>query len=403
MLAYGVKLLELLSIDKTAEKSFLKIRLVLDEEVVLFWEIDDDTASYLVGLTLREEGHKYRLSFHSSRNSVNNRNISWLTKTYKDNSERINFTCSDDYINQLKRIKSIEKIKDIDALPFLTSALKEEKDEQVAEEDTLYLRRPAWRIALILSITILTVFSFSSYKYFYNPVYGDNPKLINEYEKKEITLKKKEQRANRLSYEETKGTGYIPYIELKDLITYGLPEGSVAITFDDGPSEYTTDIIDILNEYQVGGTFFFIGKNVIKHPSSVQYVNENGYSIGNHGYTHMNFIKLSEEGQENELLKTNRLIEDITQERVTMFRPPYGSFNDDVIDLMGNKEMNMVIWNVDPKDWKSPNSTKIVDHLHSSDMSGSIILLHETKMVVEALPEIIEYLQNEDLQIVNLR
>ncbi|KQL37539.1 hypothetical protein AN959_00140 [Psychrobacillus sp. FJAT-21963] len=194
----------------------------------------------------------------------------------------------------------------------------------------------------------------------------------------------------------------LPLVELSENVNFSIQEGNVALTFDDGPSKFTKEITDILKEHDVGGTFFFIGKNVEKYHDSIQYVKSNGYSIGSHSMHHHNFTNLSVEQQEYELLHTNKLIENITQEKITLFRPPYGSKNEITIELMDKTNTKMVLWNADTEDWKSQNANEIVNYVVNSKTSGSIILLHESQAVIEALPRIIEHLKNQGLHIVSL-
>ncbi|MBE3102379.1 MAG: polysaccharide deacetylase family protein [Firmicutes bacterium] len=195
----------------------------------------------------------------------------------------------------------------------------------------------------------------------------------------------------------------IPFIELGEATTYSIPEGNVALTFDDGPSQYSIEIADVLKKYGVGGTFFFIGRNAKKYSDYVQYIQSNGYSIGSHSMNHVNIANLSHEEQENELIQSIKLLEEITNGEIILFRVPFGSFNKQVKDLMHEHQYKMVLWNNDPKDWKTRDADKIFNDIQNSYTSGSIILLHESQAVVDALPRIIEYLQGLDLEIINLK
>ena len=195
----------------------------------------------------------------------------------------------------------------------------------------------------------------------------------------------------------------LPCIELDEAVTYGLPEGSVALTFDDGPSPYSAGIVDVLKEYEVGGTFFFIGYNVARYPDAVKYVHQNGYSIGSHSMDHAKMTDLSCEKQEYEMVQSIRSIEDIIKERVFLFRAPFGSFDEQVENLAREYQYKLVLWNNDPKDWKTRNADQIFLHIHDTELSGSIILLHESQAVVDTLPRVIEYIQKQDLEMVSLR
>nr|WP_280521268.1 polysaccharide deacetylase family protein [Paenibacillus mangrovi] len=187
------------------------------------------------------------------------------------------------------------------------------------------------------------------------------------------------------------------------MINYSVPKDFVAITFDDGPSKYTKDIVDILTDYHVGGTFFFVGTQVKKFPESVKYVGEHGFSIGNHSMSHANLQKLSLAEQQAEILGNNRLIESITSKPVVLFRPPYGSMNAQTKEIVEYANMKITMWNRDPEDWKfKKNPQKVLSYIEHSKTRGSVILLHESKETVELLPDIIEYLQQQKVQIINL-
>lgn len=177
----------------------------------------------------------------------------------------------------------------------------------------------------------------------------------------------------------------------------------VALTFDDGPSDYSKQIVDILMEFGAGGTFFLIGSNMDEHPDSVEYIHDNNFSIGTHSLNHINFASSSLATQKGELQQSIEMIEAVTGEAVTLFRPPYGQMNEDTKQLSRELGQRIVLWNNDPKDWESRNASNILQQVKSQDVSGSIILLHETEATVEALPEIISYLQEQGLQLVSLQ
>src|SRR5699024_9761153 len=124
-----------------------------------------------------------------------------------------------------------------------------------------------------------------------------------------------------------------------------IPEGSVALTFDDGPSSHSKEIADILTNYQAGGTFFFIGANVQKYPESVRYIYKKGYSIGTHSMHHEDVSQLSYDNQEKELLRARQLVEKITGEQSNLFRPPYGAQGKLTQHLMNEHNSKMVLWN----------------------------------------------------------
>ena len=123
----------------------------------------------------------------------------------------------------------------------------------------------------------------------------------------------------------------------------------VALTFDDGPHEYLTEVLlDGLKEREVRATFFITGLNAEKNPKVLKRISEEGHLIGNHTYSHLQLTKRNETAFKQELVKTNHIIKEITGEEVLFVRPPYGTWNKSF-----EKELNMLpfLWNVDPLDW----------------------------------------------------
>ena len=118
--------------------------------------------------------------------------------------------------------------------------------------------------------------------------------------------------------------------------------------------------------------------------------------------THAKFTKLPIKKQEKEILQSNQLIKKITGEPVVLIRPPYGAKNNSTISLAQKYDLDIVLWNIDTLDWKSRNSKKIIQAVKKENTSGSIILLHESQATLDALPDIIKYLQKQDLEIVSL-
>ncbi|MDQ0254519.1 peptidoglycan/xylan/chitin deacetylase (PgdA/CDA1 family) [Evansella vedderi] len=406
MSLHHIKLLELLSVHRMAEKSFLKIKFSFGQEMELFWEIDQDTATHLMELTEYHGQSKYRLSFHSSWDPIKKQNTSIITRTFKDHSKKIYFSCSREYLNQLNAIKDIQQLSEYNDLSFLTKELP--MDEQELQEQEVLKSKDrngsyTWRVLTVVCLAIFLL-GYSGYDYVNKTVSGEDFHVITGFTGKETVLSQKDFHSiSRDLSIDPHLEHTLPYLELNELLTFSIPEGNVAITFDDGPSLYTKEITDILLEYQVGGTFFFVGSNVKKYPENVRYVHSNGYSIGSHSNNHINMKPLSNEDQENELLIANQTIQEITLEPVDLFRPPFGAYDERMLELMTQFNNKMVLWNIDPEDWRTHNPKDIYNHIRQSDVSGSIILLHETQAVVDALPKIIEYLQEEGLQMVNLR
>ncbi len=195
----------------------------------------------------------------------------------------------------------------------------------------------------------------------------------------------------------------LAYFEVEKMSKSCLPEGYVALTIDDGPSEYTKKIVDILIENQVGATFFFIGVHALSYPESVQYASSKGMSIGNHTWSHKNLTTLSTDEQIKEIEKTDAYLTSLTDKPVTLFRPPYGRADEKLMETLDNKQLRSLGWNRDPRDWQVSTTREIENYFSQTDPCGAIYLLHENKFTLEALPDFINKLKEENLEIVVLQ
>ncbi|QSZ27856.1 polysaccharide deacetylase family protein [Aceticella autotrophica] len=171
----------------------------------------------------------------------------------------------------------------------------------------------------------------------------------------------------------------------------------IALTFDDGPSnEFTKKYVDLLKSMNINGTFFVIGKNAEKHPELLKYIYENGNEIGLHSYSHPFLPKLTPEQMVDELYKTQEIVYNATGEKPILFRPPYGAYNKTLLQISNALGLHIVLWNVDPDDWKKPGIESIVNRVILKVKPGSVILLHEGKPeTFAALPQIIQKLKAE--------
>ncbi len=188
-------------------------------------------------------------------------------------------------------------------------------------------------------------------------------------------------------------------IELSgDSYTYSLPEGCVALTFDDGPSSYTRQLVDILVKEGVAANFLFIGVNVSRNPGAVRYADEHGMPVGNHSWDHSDMTANPAEENRINLERASRSLEQLTAAPVTIFRPPYGAVNSRLAEEADSRRLKVLLWNRDPEDWKAAGPEDILDYFKESEPSGGIYLLHEKQMTLQALPEIIAYLKGRGLK-----
>lgn len=165
----------------------------------------------------------------------------------------------------------------------------------------------------------------------------------------------------------------------------------IALTFDDGPSKYTEEILNILKKNDCNATFFVLGNKVSIYSNLLIESINNGNEIGNHSYNHKWMIKLNEKDLENQISKTQDIIKEYTGYTPKLIRPTYGSLNDRIKKI---SSLDIVLWNVDTLDWKYKNPNKIVENATKKLKDGNIILMHDThKQTLEALPKILEIIQ----------
>jgi len=191
----------------------------------------------------------------------------------------------------------------------------------------------------------------------------------------------------------------------KELPIYSVysEEKKIAISFDAAwGAEYTTTIMDILEERNIKTTFFLVGFWIDKYPERVKEIALRGHEIGNHSTTHPEMSKLSKTQIITEIETTQKKIEDLAGDRaVRLFRPPFGDYNDLLIQTCREMDFAVIQWDVDSLDWKELGVQPMVDRVIKNVRNGSIVLFHNNaKYITEALPLILDHLLTEGYSIV---
>ncbi|ABS22933.1 peptidoglycan-N-acetylglucosamine deacetylase [Bacillus cytotoxicus] len=172
------------------------------------------------------------------------------------------------------------------------------------------------------------------------------------------------------------------------------------LTFDDGPSEFQKEILDILKKNEIKATFFMIGSNISSHSESVKRLVKEGHYPGVHSMTH-NYAKLYKQGQfVEEMKQAQNMVKDITGIHPKLVRCPYGSMpglNQRLRDQMVVAGMKEWDWTIDSLDWKLPgNPNGVVQNVISgANQDREVILMHEKKQTVQALQTIINDLRKK--------
>ncbi len=171
-------------------------------------------------------------------------------------------------------------------------------------------------------------------------------------------------------------------------------ENVIALTFDDGPRQGTTDkLLDGLRERNVKATFFLVGRNIEGNEELVKRIYDEGHLIGNHTYSHVKLTELSDAEAAQQIEKDNQLIESIIGCKPEYIRPPFGFITEDMAKA---SQMGCVLWSLDTNDWNTTNSAAVVRYVVNNAKNGDIILMHDIyDSSVAAALEIIDQLEEK--------
>ncbi|MEU9067849.1 glycosyltransferase [Streptomyces sp. NPDC048306] len=184
--------------------------------------------------------------------------------------------------------------------------------------------------------------------------------------------------------------------------TVSVPDKTIVLTFDDGPDPtWTPQVLDILEKYDVPGTFFLVGSMVARHPGIVRDMVEQGNEVGVHTFTHVDLSYQSQARVTREIEQTQLALAGAAGITTTLFRAPYSSQTDaidnyswPVYESLGEDGYTSVFIDTDSDDWKRPGVSKIVEWATPEDGEGASVLFHdaggERSQTIEALPKYIE-------------
>ncbi len=203
-----------------------------------------------------------------------------------------------------------------------------------------------------------------------------------------------------------------------DLLGTVMHQGSaslktVALTFDNGPSPQTLQVLDILKRYSVKATFFMAGKEIVRYPDIARQVIIDGQDIGNHTFSNSIWSPIELSHQiDKELDSTSSLIQKTTGISTKLFRPPHGLRSPWMISQANKKGYTVILWNIAPNEWLYPDKNRIIRDVSKRVSPGSIILLNDGassdapplahQHTIAALPGIIENLQAQGYHFVTI-
>ena len=179
-------------------------------------------------------------------------------------------------------------------------------------------------------------------------------------------------------------------------------ENKIAISFDAAwGADKTREIMSICDSYGVKATFFLVGFWVEEYPDMVKEIYNNGFEIGLHSNTHPDMTKLSKKEIREELETNISLIEELTGFRPKLFRPPYGYYNNDLIDVCESMGISCIEWSVDSLDWKGLSAGEISGRVTTQSKNGSIVLFHNNSdNILDGLKMVLEYFRLNETQVV---
>lgn len=181
-----------------------------------------------------------------------------------------------------------------------------------------------------------------------------------------------------------------------------IDENKVAISFDAAwGADKTREIMSICDNYNVKATFFLVGFWIDKYPEMVKEIYNNGFEIGIHSDTHPDMTTLSKKQIRQELETNIEKVKTLTNYTPKLFRPPYGYYNNDLIEVCESLNLSCIEWSVDSLDWKGLSASELSGRVTKNAKSGSIILFHNNSdHIVDGLKMVLEHFKMNNTQVV---
>lgn len=294
----------------------------------------------------------------------------------------------DRYISKLFNFKTGEEVN-------ITSIIKPEKLEDFWSKtrELLYLKYPKF-IADVLCKNDKT-----------NSYYVKENELVIYYYDYEIEPVVDFELSLHVNYNEIKD--YVDFTVKLDK-TYENEDGNkidenkkiIALTFDDGPGEYTSRLVDILNDNKAYATFFMLGKNLNLYKDTVLKVHENNMEIGYHSYAHKSFKREKLDQIVDEFNESNEILKSIINDTFHLIRPPYGIISKKVKDSL---DASFILWNIDTEDWRHRNVEYLTNYVLQKVEDGNIVLFHDIhKTSIDAIENLLPYLYANGYQVVTV-
>ena len=181
-------------------------------------------------------------------------------------------------------------------------------------------------------------------------------------------------------------------------------ENAIYLTFDDGPSNVSDQLMDILNIYQMKATFFMVGPKIKEYPEVVKRMHKEGFGLALHGITHdVGKIYGSQSAPAEEMIENQEILENITGIRSDIIRLPYGSIpylTEGMRYVLDQNAFNVWDWNVDSRDWELKDERYVqhtIQEIQKKVQAGEtpVVLLHDKQETIKYLPELLSYIKRQ--------
>ncbi|MDJ0765117.1 MAG: polysaccharide deacetylase family protein [Myxococcota bacterium] len=204
------------------------------------------------------------------------------------------------------------------------------------------------------------------------------------------------------------GNLWAPYMGRGYMVKGEEAPGTVAFTFDDGPDHRTTPVLlNQLDRYGIKAAFFINGARF--HPRTaggpenqavLRDIYRRGHYLGNHTFNHKDITRLTESGWRTEVLQVEQVLRGVIGRRPWLFRPPFGRVNDTGLARLGREGYTVVMWNLDPLDWKATDAADLLNRTRDvieQNPKGGVFLFHDTnRTTIQAFPLIIEWIRERN-------
>lgn len=167
-------------------------------------------------------------------------------------------------------------------------------------------------------------------------------------------------------------------------------------------NEYLPSMLDTLKKNKVKATFFIGGQWAEDNPQLLKRITSEGHDIQSHGYSHPHPTLLSKEENKEEITKTEKIIQKITGKKTNLFAPPYGEYNQTVLEAADELKYKTIYWSVDTIDWQKPSPDVLIQRVTDKAQNGGIVLMHPTDPTSRAMNDLIKQLNGKGYKLVTV-